>query len=258
MVLRPGCMRWKTDTTMIREPRRRSQRRSRACARPRFCWSCSAMKSARDPAAVGRGGGAGARPGGRPAYVRSLAEQAESALEEFYQMTVAHDYVLKGGIDYARKMLINAFGPEHARKMLDRLVKALGSETASFRCAAKSRSRSSSPNSSTRASPDHRADPVAPESFASRRPAVLAACRSCAPTWRCAWPISIRSRPRSSPRSPHHRHEVESPGRVEPRILRRRARGLGDVQPPRLRHQQGNPGDASSSSIPRWWKPSGT
>jgi flagellar motor switch protein FliG len=60
------------------------------------------------------------------------SEQAESLLEEFYQMTVAHDYVLKGGIDYARKILFNAFGPEHAKKMLDRLVKTLGSEMASF------------------------------------------------------------------------------------------------------------------------------
>jgi len=45
---------------------------------------------------------------------------------------VAHDYMLKGGIDYARKLLINAFGPEHAKKLLDRLVKTLGSETATF------------------------------------------------------------------------------------------------------------------------------
>jgi len=59
-------------------------------------------------------------------------EQADTLLEEFYQMTVAHDYVLKGGIDYARKILYNAFGPEHAKKMLDRLVKTLGSEMASF------------------------------------------------------------------------------------------------------------------------------
>lgn len=59
-------------------------------------------------------------------------DQAEAVLEEFYQMTVAHDYVLKGGIDYARKILINAFGPEHAKKMLDRLVKSLGAEMASF------------------------------------------------------------------------------------------------------------------------------
>src|SRR5579862_7588642 len=60
------------------------------------------------------------------------SEQAETLLEEFYQMTVAHDYVLKGGVDYARKILINAFGPEPAKRMMDRLVKALGSEMASF------------------------------------------------------------------------------------------------------------------------------
>jgi flagellar motor switch protein FliG len=59
-------------------------------------------------------------------------EQAEAILEEFYQMSMAHDYVLKGGIDYAKKMLMNAFGPEHAKKLLDRLVKTLGSEMASF------------------------------------------------------------------------------------------------------------------------------
>jgi flagellar motor switch protein FliG len=60
------------------------------------------------------------------------SEDAEGVLEEFYQMTVAQDYVLKGGLEYARKMLINAFGPEQARKMLDRLVKALGNEAANF------------------------------------------------------------------------------------------------------------------------------
>lgn len=59
-------------------------------------------------------------------------DQAESILEEFYQMSMAREYVLKGGIDYARKMLLNAFGPEHATKLLDRLVKTLGSEIASF------------------------------------------------------------------------------------------------------------------------------
>ena len=59
-------------------------------------------------------------------------DQAETILEEFYQMSIAREYVLKGGIDYARKMLLNAFGPEHAIKLLDRLVKTLGSELASF------------------------------------------------------------------------------------------------------------------------------
>jgi flagellar motor switch protein FliG len=59
-------------------------------------------------------------------------DQAESVLEEFYQMAMAREYVLKGGIDYAKKMLMTAFGPEHAKRLVDRLVKTLGSELASF------------------------------------------------------------------------------------------------------------------------------
>jgi flagellar motor switch protein FliG len=60
------------------------------------------------------------------------AEEADGILEEFYQMSLAHEYVHKGGLEYARKVLMNAFGPEHAKKLLDRLMKALGSEGASF------------------------------------------------------------------------------------------------------------------------------
>src|SRR5581483_12205407 len=44
-------------------------------------------------------------------------DQAETILEEFYQMSMAHEYVLKGGIDYAKKMLIGAFGPEQAKRL---------------------------------------------------------------------------------------------------------------------------------------------
>ena len=67
------------------------------------------------------------------ARVQTLtSEQAEGVLEEFYQMGIAHDYVVKGGLDYARKVLNSAFGPEQAKKMLDRLVKSLGNETLSF------------------------------------------------------------------------------------------------------------------------------
>src|SRR5579884_3132542 len=40
------------------------------------------------------------------------SEAAETVLEEFYQMTMAHDFVVRGGIDYAKKMLLQAFGPE--------------------------------------------------------------------------------------------------------------------------------------------------
>lgn len=60
------------------------------------------------------------------------SEEAEAILDEFYQMSMAQDYVLKGGLEYARRMLISAFGPEAGKKILDRLVKLLGHETASF------------------------------------------------------------------------------------------------------------------------------
>lgn len=60
------------------------------------------------------------------------SEEAEQILEEFYQMSMAQDYVLKGGIEYAKKILIGAFGPEAAKRILDRLMKQLGSDAASF------------------------------------------------------------------------------------------------------------------------------
>lgn len=60
------------------------------------------------------------------------AESAEGVLEEFYQMSIAHQYVLKGGVDYARKVLIEAFGTEEARRILDRLLRQLGGESLSF------------------------------------------------------------------------------------------------------------------------------
>src|SRR5438105_2802598 len=59
-------------------------------------------------------------------------EQAEGVLEEFHQMNLAHDYVIKGGIDYARKILHAAYGPEAAKKVMDRLVMALGTEVVNF------------------------------------------------------------------------------------------------------------------------------
>src|SRR5438445_4580595 len=60
------------------------------------------------------------------------AEQAEAVLEEFHYISNAGDYVARGGIDFARKLLMKAFEPEHARGQLDRLTKALGAEAASF------------------------------------------------------------------------------------------------------------------------------
>ncbi|HWC96546.1 MAG TPA: flagellar motor switch protein FliG [Candidatus Sulfopaludibacter sp.] len=60
------------------------------------------------------------------------AEQSEIVLNEFHQLSTAGDYVARGGIDYARKLLNRAFSPEQAKRLLDRLTKALGADAASF------------------------------------------------------------------------------------------------------------------------------
>ncbi len=60
------------------------------------------------------------------------AEQAEIVLNEFNHISTAGDYVARGGIEYARKLLMRAFSPDQAKKLLDRLTKALGAEAASF------------------------------------------------------------------------------------------------------------------------------
>jgi flagellar motor switch protein FliG len=60
------------------------------------------------------------------------ADQAEVVLNEFHQISIAGTYVARGGMDYARKLLVRAFSPEMAKRLLDRLAKALGTEAASF------------------------------------------------------------------------------------------------------------------------------
>lgn len=60
------------------------------------------------------------------------ADHAEMVLNEFHHLSAAGDYVARGGIDYARKLLLRAFNPDVANRLLDRLTKALGSEAASF------------------------------------------------------------------------------------------------------------------------------
>jgi flagellar motor switch protein FliG len=65
------------------------------------------------------------------------AEQSEQVLDEFYNMQLAHEYVLKGGVDYARRVLIEAFGPEQGQRIIERMLKQLGGENLSFDIIAK-------------------------------------------------------------------------------------------------------------------------
>ncbi|MBP1626259.1 MAG: fliG [Holophagaceae bacterium] len=54
-------------------------------------------------------------------------EIADEVLEEFHTMTLAKSYISQGGLEYAKKLLIKSVGPEAARKIIDRLTKALES-----------------------------------------------------------------------------------------------------------------------------------
>src|SRR5579863_9964899 len=51
-------------------------------------------------------------------------EQAEAVLNEFHHISNAGDYVARGGMDFARKLLMTAFTPDVAKRLLDRLTKA--------------------------------------------------------------------------------------------------------------------------------------
>ena len=51
----------------------------------------------------------------------------DEVMEEFHTMTLAKSYITQGGIEYAKKLLIKSVGPESARKIIDRLTKALES-----------------------------------------------------------------------------------------------------------------------------------
>lgn len=60
------------------------------------------------------------------------ASEAEGILEEFQQMVVAQQYVVRGGLDYARQMLQQAFGAEAASRLLEKVQDSIANELASF------------------------------------------------------------------------------------------------------------------------------
>ena len=119
-------------------------------------------------------------------------------LNEFNHVLTAGDYVARGGLDYARKLLTRAFNPDQAKRLLDRLAKALGAEAASFDAIQKA-------DPQQLAKFIHNEHPqtialVLSHLSASQAAALLdfPARRDCGPTSRCAWPAWTRSRPRSS------------------------------------------------------------
>jgi len=65
------------------------------------------------------------------AVVGQISPDVSSAtLEEFHTMWRASEYVTRGGVDYAQKLLIKTLGPDMARRVLDRVVKSFESTVA--------------------------------------------------------------------------------------------------------------------------------
>jgi flagellar motor switch protein FliG len=64
------------------------------------------------------------------------AEQGENVLEEFHQMSLAAAYVARGGVEFAQQLLLKSLSPEHARRIIDRVVRSFQS-TAGFTSLAK-------------------------------------------------------------------------------------------------------------------------
>jgi len=60
------------------------------------------------------------------------AVQTEKVLQEFVDLSLARGYIMTGGVEFAKRLLINALGPDRARGMIDRLLKSLGTEIPSF------------------------------------------------------------------------------------------------------------------------------
>jgi flagellar motor switch protein FliG len=57
-------------------------------------------------------------------------ESSAATLEEFHTMWRASEYVTRGGVDYAQKLLVKTLGTEMARSVLDRVVKSFESTVA--------------------------------------------------------------------------------------------------------------------------------
>lgn len=48
-------------------------------------------------------------------------ELTAKVIEEFYQLVIGREYILSGGVDYARQLLERSMGPEKAREMLEKI-----------------------------------------------------------------------------------------------------------------------------------------
>lgn len=67
------------------------------------------------------------------ASIQSIdSEKIQGALDEFYQLCLAQNYISEGGIDYARQVLDKAFGPARAASLIGRITDSLHAHSFEF------------------------------------------------------------------------------------------------------------------------------
>ena len=62
---------------------------------------------------------------------RVPSEVTDEVVEEFNRLLIAQNYVATGGVEYAKRLLVKAYGPEIAKRLLDKITRSLES-TAGF------------------------------------------------------------------------------------------------------------------------------
>lgn len=60
------------------------------------------------------------------------SERLQGALQEFYELCLAQNYVSEGGIDYARRVLEKAYGAPKATQMIGRITESLHAHSFEF------------------------------------------------------------------------------------------------------------------------------
>jgi flagellar motor switch protein FliG len=59
------------------------------------------------------------------------SDVADDVIEEFHQFLLARSYIVSGGVEYAKRLLVKTYGPEIAKRLLDKITRSLES-TAGF------------------------------------------------------------------------------------------------------------------------------
>ena len=186
------------------------------------------------------------------------AEQAESVLER----VSPHDRGrrLRGARRHRFRPQAADAGvrPGHRQAAAGPLDQSAGRRSGFLRRAAKGRPAAARQVHPQRTSADHRAGPVAPQRLPGGGAADLAAGRAALRRGAAhgePGPDLAGNHPENRRR---HRPEAEGPGRIQPRILRRRARRGGGAEPSGFRPPAARSSTTSNRATPTWRRPSAT